>query len=81
MDEQAAVIQAESNLLKAQEEVHVHPSNVHLINFECKMTDILKKAKEERDSALQQKAKIAWLTMGNENTQNSSTSLSNIDTA
>ena len=66
-DEQTADIQVESNLLKAQQKVHLHPSNVHLINLECKMTDILKKAKEERDSALQQKGKIAWLTMGHEN--------------
>lgn len=33
------------------------------------MEDILKKAKPERDSALRQKAKINWLTMGDENTK------------
>lgn len=61
--------QAEFNLIKAQQEVHAHPSSLHLINIECKMTDILKKAKEERESALRQKAKINWLTMGDENTK------------
>lgn len=61
--------QVEINLLKAQEEVHTHPSNIHLINVECAMADILKKAKKERDSAIRQKAKIKWLTMGDENTK------------
>ena len=68
-DEHAAVIQDERNLLKAHKEVHAHPSNVHPINFESKMADLLRKAKEERDLALQQKAKIVWLTMGDENTK------------
>ena len=40
-DEQTTVILAENNLLKSQEEVHVNPTNVHLINLECKMTDLL----------------------------------------
>lgn len=68
-DEQAIVTQAEINLLKAQEPVHSHPYNEHFINVECCMADILKKAKEERDSTLRQKAKIKWLTMGDENTK------------
>ena len=42
---------------------------MNLINIECKMTDLLKKAKENRDSALREKGKIAWLTMGEENTK------------
>ena len=42
---------------------------MHLINIECKMADLLKKTKEDKDSALQQKAKIAWLTLGDENTK------------
>ena len=33
------------------------------------MAELRKKAKEDRDSALRQKAKIAWLTMGDENTK------------
>lgn len=33
------------------------------------MTDLLKKAKEDQDSAFQQKAKIIWLTMSHENTK------------
>lgn len=65
----AVVIQAENNLLKAQEEVHGHLTNVHCINIECKMADLIKKAKEERDSALQQMAKIARLIIGDENTK------------
>ena len=56
-DQQAMVIQAEINLLKALEELHSYPTNLHLINVECFMADILKKAKSERDSALRQKAK------------------------
>ena len=40
-DEQTVVIQAENNLLKAQEEVHSNPTNIHLINLECKMSDLL----------------------------------------
>ena len=63
------MILAENNLLNAQAEVHAHPTNVHLINLECKMPDFLQKAKEDRDSALRQKAKITWLTLEDENTK------------
>ena len=69
IDELANVIHAEANLLKAQKEVHLYPSNVHLINVECHMADLLNKAKKERDLALRQKAKIVWLTRGDENTK------------
>lgn len=68
-DEQGNVIHGEANLLKAHEEVHLNPSNVHFINVECHMSYLLKKAKEERNSILRQKAKIAWLTIGDENTK------------
>ena len=68
-DEHAHVVEAEANLLCAQQEVHAHPTNIHIINLEGQMDDLLKKAKEERDSTLHQKAKIAWLTMGDENTK------------
>ena len=33
------------------------------------MADLRKRAKEDRDSAPRQKAKIVWLTMGHENTK------------
>ena len=33
------------------------------------MANLLKKAKENRDSTLRQQAKIAWLMMGDENTR------------
>ena len=41
------MILAKNNLLKAQEEVHANPTNVHLINLECKMVDLIQKAKED----------------------------------
>lgn len=68
-DEQAALFQAAINLLKAQEEVHADPTNLHLINAECILADTLKKAKSEKDSALRRKAKINWPTMGDENSK------------
>ena len=63
------MILVENNLLKAHEEIHANPTNVHLINLECKMADLLQKTKEDRNSALRQKDKISWLTMGVENTK------------
>ena len=51
------------------EEVHANPTNVHCINLEYKMADLLQKAKDDRDSALHQKAKFSWLAIGDEDTR------------
>lgn len=51
-DEQAEVVQAELKLLKAQDEVHSNPHNMHLLDVECNRVAILKKAKEDRDFAI-----------------------------
>lgn len=56
------MIQAENSLLRAQEEVHSNPHDLHLINVECNLANIQKKGKEDKDLVL--RAKINWLTMG-----------------
>ena len=70
-DKQAAVIHTEKNLLKRTLRFDKMPK----LNV---MADILKKAKEEKDCALRQKAKLIGLQWEIK-TQSSSTSLSSVD--
>ena len=65
---QQAMQYAEKELLDAQERVHSEPHNSEILDKELMCTQVLKQVKKKYGSLMQQKAKVDWLTYGDDNT-------------
>ena len=59
----------EVDLQKAQDDLHLHPGDKHLADVECLKLETCRRLKVEWEAGLKQKAKLKWLTMGDENTR------------
>lgn len=59
----------EAALIQAQEKLHTNPGDIHLADEECKYLELYRITKKEWESSLKQKAKLKWLTLGDENTR------------
>ncbi|XP_057530891.1 uncharacterized protein LOC130809221 [Amaranthus tricolor] len=52
-----------------EEDVHLHPGDKHLTDVECSKIEAYRRLKREREAGLRQKAKLKWLTLGDDNTR------------
>ena len=60
---------AEADIQKAQEDLHLHPGDKHLADVECSKTETYRRLKREWETCLRMKAKLKWLTLGDDNTR------------
>ena len=60
---------AEADMQKVQEDLHLHPGGKHLADVECSKIEAYRRLKREWEAGLRQKAKLKWLTLGDDNTR------------
>ena len=67
--EVADLAKTEDELKKAKLELHLHPGDKHLADVECIKLENYRRLKKEWGAGLKQKAKLNWLTLGDDNTR------------